>query len=302
MARVVVFAEYGEPEVLRVVEVDDPHPGGDELRIRVKAAGVQPVDARYRRGDFSQYKPADFPARLGNEAAGVVDAIGRDVTGFAIGDEVIVFVDSIAYADTIVAPAANAAHKPAAMPWPEAGVLTASGQTADTALDALGVTTGDRVLIHAAAGGVGSYATQLAIARGATVIGTASERNHAYLTELGAIPVTYGPGLANRVRELAPDGITAAVDCIGGEANDVSVQLLGTPDRAITLVDWQHAGGVRRVGTDRSATRLSGLCSLYEKGALTVPIWKQFTLDQAPLAHHEIETGHVRGKIALVVS
>ncbi|SDM37833.1 NADP-dependent oxidoreductase [Nonomuraea jiangxiensis] len=304
MARVVVFAEYGEPEVLHVIETDDPVPADDEIRIRVRAAGVQPFDALYRRGDFARYKQASFPARLGNEVAGVIDALGDAVSGFAIGDEVIAFVDSIGYADTIVAPAAGVVRKPAGMPWPEAGVLSASGQTADTALDALGIIAGDRLLIHAAAGGVGSFATQLAVARGATVVGTASERNHAYLTRLGALPVTYGPGLVERVGRLVPEGITAALDCVGGEANDVSVRLLGASGRAVTLVDWQAEQrlGVRRVGTDRSVARLAALTSLYEKGSLIVPIWRQYPLDEAPAAHREIETGHVRGKIALVTT
>jgi enoyl reductase len=302
MAKIVVFTEYGEPEVLHVIEVDDPAPAGGEIRLRVRSAGVQPFDAGYRRGAFAKYKPAPVPAQVGNEAAGVIDALGAGVTGFAVGDEVIAFVDSIGYADTVVVPAEQAVRKPAAMPWPEAGVLSASGQTADTALDALGITAGDRLLIHAAAGGVGSFAVQLAVARGATVVGTASERNHRYLADLGARPVTYGPGLADRVSALSPDGITAALDCVGGEANDVSVKLLGSAERAITLVDWQAQQrlGVRRVGTDRSASRLASLAARYESGALIVPIWKQFALADAALAHREIETGHVRGKIALV--
>ncbi|MFS1301428.1 NADP-dependent oxidoreductase [Streptosporangium longisporum] len=304
MARIVVFAEYGEPEVLRVIETDDPYPGEGEIRVRVKAAGVQPFDAGYRRGAFARYNPAVFPARLGNEVAGVVDMVGTGVTEFTAGEPIIAFVDAVGYADTVVAPAANAVRKPSTMPWPEAGVLSASGQTADTALDALNVTAGDRLLIHAAAGGVGSFATQLAVARGATVIGTASRHNHAYLEGLGAIPVTYGPGLADRVRRLAPEGITAALDCIGGEANDISVRLLGTAERAVTLADWQaeQRCGVRRVGTDRSAARLADLVVRYEKGDLTVPIWKRFGLEEASLAHREIETGHARGKIVLVTT
>jgi len=304
MAKIVVFTEYGEPEVLHVVEVDDPAPADGEVRIRVRSAGVQPFDAAYRRGTFAQHKPAPFPAQLGNEAAGTVDAVGAGVTGFVVGDEVIAFVDSNGYADTLVTPATHAVGKPATMPWPEAGVLSASGQTADTALDALAVSTGDRLLIHAAAGGVGSFAVQLAVARGATVIGTASERNHPYLAELGATPVTYGPGLADRVSALAPDGITAALDCVGGEANEVSVKLLGSAERAVTLVDWdaEQRLGVRRVGTERSAARLASLVAHYETGRLVVPVWKQFALADAPLAHREIETGHVRGKIALVTA
>ncbi|MFF0269977.1 NADP-dependent oxidoreductase [Kribbella sp. NPDC004536] len=302
MAKVVVFAEYGEPEVLQVIETDDPVPGAGEVRIRVAAAGVQPFDAAYRRGTFAQYRPAPIPARLGNEVAGIVDSVGPGVAHVRVGEEVIAFVDSIGYADTVIAPASQLAAKPAEMPWVEAGVLSASGQTADTALDELAIGEGDCLLVHAAAGGVGSFAVQLATARGATVIGTASERNHEYLTGLGATPVSYGPGLADRVRKLAPGGITAALDCVGGEANDVSLELLGVPDRAVTIADWtaEQRLGVRRIGTERSADRLNKLLSQYAAGRLVVPIWKQFSLADAHLAHREIETGHVRGKIALV--
>jgi enoyl reductase len=304
MARVVVFEEYGEPEVLHVVEGDDPAPGPGEVRIRVKAAGVQPFDAGYRRGAFAGYKPAVFPARLGNEVAGIVDLVDDGVSDVSPHDEVIAFVDAIGYADTVIAPAAHTVPKPLAMSWPESGVVSASGQTADTALDALAVRAGDRLLIHAAAGGVGSFATQLAVARGATVIGTASAHNHAYLEDLGALPVAYGPRLAERVRALAPDGITAALDCVGGDANEVSVELLGSPDRAVTIADWQaeQRTRVRRVGSKRSTARLTRLLAHYDKGELGVPIWKRFTLDEAPLAHHEIETGHARGKIVLVIA
>jgi enoyl reductase len=304
MARMVRFASYGPPEVLRVVEVDDPGPAPDQLRVRVRAAGVQPADALYRSGAFDRFRPATFPATIGNELAGVVDQVGAAVTGFAPGDEVIAFVDAVAYADTALVPAAHAVSKPAAMPWAEAGALSASGQTADTALDVLGIAVGDRLLVHAAAGGVGSFAVQLAVARGAVVVGTASERNHAYLADLGAIPVSYGPGLADRVRALVPDGITAALDCVGGEANDVSVELLGSPERAVTVADWQAEArvGVRRVGTDRGAARLARLVTRYEKGELVVPIQATYPLDEAPAAHHAIETGHVRGKIVLVVT
>lgn len=303
MAQIVVFDEYGPPEVLRLVEVADPVPAEDQLRIRVRAAGVQPFDAAYRSGAFAQYRPALFPAQLGNEAAGVVDATGPSVMTFAVGDEVIGFLDSTGYADTIVLPATNAVGKPGTMPWAEAGVLSASGQTADTALDLLDVTAGDWLLVHAAAGGVGSFAVQLAAVRGARVIGTASPGNHAYLAGLGAVPVAYGPGLEDRVRALVPDGITAALDCVGGEANEVSARLLGSAARAVTLVDWdaEHRLGVRRVGTERSAARLLSLTRLYESGRLVVPLRTTFALADANLAHHEIETGHGRGKIALTV-
>lgn len=302
MARVVVFAEYGEPEVLHVIEVDDPIPAANEMRIRVKAAGVQPYDAAARRGTYASFRPATFPAQLGNEAAGIVDMVDKDVEGFAVGDEVIAFLDGTGYGDTTLARGANAVRKPSSMPWPEAGVISASGQTAKTALDELGVAPGDRLLIHAAAGGVGSFAVQLAVARGASVVGTASPRNHEYLASLGAVPVAYGPGLEERVRDLLPEGITAALDCVGGEVNEVSVALVGSPVRAVTLVDFdaEQRVGVRLVGTKRSAANLGALTALYEAGSLRVEVANEFSLEEAHLAHREIESRHVRGKIALV--
>ena len=303
MATVIVFDEYGPPEVLHPVELPDPVAGPGQVRIRVKAAGVQPFDCATRRGDFARYNPLSFPVRLGNEAAGVVDQVGPGVTGFRAGDEVIAFLTMEGYADTVVVAVDQVGRKPAGMPWDQAGVLTASGQTAYTALDELAVREGDTLLVHAAAGGVGSFAVQLARARGATVIGTASERNHGYLESLGAIPVSYGPGLADRVRAAAPGGVDAVLDAIGGEALDVSVALLGRTERIVTIADWSAEArlGVRRIGTQRSVAKLDDLTRLYQAGALTIPVWQAYPLDRAADAHREVETGHVRGKVALTV-
>jgi enoyl reductase len=300
LANIVVFDEYGGPDVLHLAEAPDPQAGPGQLRIRVRAAGVQPFDCFTRRGDFAAYNPLTFPARLGNEAAGIVDQIGQGAAGFRAGDEVIAFMTMQGYADTVVVPAGQAVRKPAVMPWPEAGVLTASGQTAYTALDELGIAAGETLLIHAAAGGVGSFAVQLAVARGATVIGTAGERNHEYLRSLGAIPVSYGPGLLDRVREAAPAGIDAVLDAVGGEALDVSVKLT---DRVVTIADWANAArlGVRRIGTDRSAEKLRELTRLYEQGQLAVEVAATFPLERAADAHRQVEGGHVRGKVALAV-
>jgi enoyl reductase len=300
MAIVVVFDEYGPPEVLHPVEVPDPWPGPGEVRIRVRAAGVQPFDAATRNGDFAAYNPLPLPSGLGNEVAGVIDAVGDGVTAAAVGDEVIAFLTLRGYADTVVVPADALGRKPAGMPWTEAGVLSASGQTASTALQALHLRAGETLLVHAAAGGVGSFAVQLARAAGVTVIGTASARNHDYLRSLGAVPVAYGPGLLDRVRALGR--VDAVLDAIGGEALDVSVQLVARRDRIVTIADWTAEArlGVRRIGTDRSAARLAALITQYADGALTVPVSHAFPLEKAADAHREIETGHARGKIALV--
>ncbi len=303
MATIIVFDNYGPPEVLHPIEVPDPEPGPGEVRIRVRAAGVQPFDCATRRGDYAQYNPLPLPARLGNEAAGVADKVGPDVNAITAGEEVIAFMTMMGYADTVVVPADQVGPKPAEMPWPEAGVLSASGQTASTALDELQVGAGDTLLIHAAAGGVGTFAVQLARARGATVIGTASVRNHDYLRSLGAIPVTYGPGLEERVRDAAPGGVSAVLDAIGGEALDASVKLMNDTKRIVTIADWTAPArlGVRRIGTDRSVQRLNDLTGLYRKGQLTIPVTGTFPLAEAAAAHRAVEPGHVRGKVALTV-
>ena len=246
--------------------------------------------------------PVKFPARLGNEGAGVIDAVGPGVSGFAPGDEVLGPAAG-AYADTVLFEADQIVRKPGMMPWAEAGVLSASGQTASTALDDLEVEAGETLLIHAAAGGVGQIAVQLAIARGALVIGTASEANHDFLRSLGALPVAYGPGLAERVRALAPGGVDAALDGAGGDALETSLELVPKKERIGTIADQAGAArlGIRAIGTRRSAERLSELVRLYSLGKLRVLIWKEFPLADAAAAHRESEGRHLRGKVVLTV-
>jgi enoyl reductase len=244
-----------------------------------------------------------FPQVLGNEFAGVIEEIGPDAGAFEVGDGVIGFTTMRAYAEFVVAGVDGIVPKPQSMPWEEAGVLSAAGQTAHIALSDLKVGEGDTVLVHAAAGGVGTFAVQLAREWGATVIGTASERNHDYLQQLGADPVAYGPGLGKRVRKLAPHGVDAALDAIGGEAIPVSLELVGNKDRVGTIAD--HAGaaryGVSILGSIRTAGRLEELVELYERGRLRVHIHNAHPLRDAPRAHREVEAGHVRGKVVLVV-
>lgn len=302
MSRAIVFDAYGGPEVLRVVDIDPPQPDRGQVRVRVRAAGVQPFDCLFRSGTAAQWMPATFPQRLGNEFAGVIDALGDDVTRFSIGDEVLGWTTPSAYAEHLVTGVDDIVPKPAAMPWSEAGVLSASGQTAATALRQLAVARGDTVLIHAAAGGVGTFAVQIARARGATAIGTASEPNHAYLRALGAIPVAYGDGLAERVRAEAPAGVDVALDAAGSEeALRSSLELVDDRGR-IGTVAFSPAGrelGVRHITTERSASQLAELLDLYTADELRIVIQQAYPLEHASQAHRAVETRHVRGKVVL---
>jgi enoyl reductase len=297
-----MFSEYGPPEVLKPVEVGQPEPAAGQIRVRVRAAGVQPFDCALRRGDLARWVPIPLPGRLGNELAGTVEAVGAGVTSAAVGDQVLGWEERACYAEQVVVPVGQVIAKPPGMPWEHAGVLAASGQTAHTAIEALAVGPGDTVLVHAAAGGVGSFAVQIAAALGATVIGTARPAGHDYLRSLGAIPVTYGDDLLAGIRAAAPEGVTAVLDCVGGPALGQSVNLTADPARIVTITDRVNAArlGIRVIGTDRAQSRLTQLLGLYQAGKLAVRIQRAFPLRDAPLAHREVETGHVRGKVVLV--
>lgn len=298
-----VFSSFGPPEVLQLTVLDTPQAGPGEVRVRVKAAGVQPADCAVRSGWTPPGAKVELPQIPGNEFAGVIDQVGEGVADFSIGSEVLGFRMLGCYAEYIVVSANQIVPKPQDMPWEAAGVMSASGQTAHTALEELGVSKGDTVLIHAAAGGVGTAAVQLARELGATVIGTASERNHDYLRSLGAIPVTYGDGLVERVRALAPNGIDAAFDAAGGDALHASVDLVKDKNRIGTIVafDLVEQLGVRWIRSKRSASRLADLVDLFSQGKLDIHIRKTFPLSQAAEAHREIENGHGRGKVVLMI-
>lgn len=303
MPVMMAFDQYGPAEVLTAHEVPQPQPGPGELRVRVRAAGVQPYDCDARSGKYAQWVPLPLPSGVGNEFAGVVDSVGPGVSGVRPGDAVIGWAQMCCYAEVVVAPADQTVAKPRRLSWSEAGVLSASGQTAHTAIEDLRVEAGQTLLVHAAAGGVGSYAVQIARALGATVIGTASERNHDYLRSLGAIPVSYQEELEKQVRAAAPQGIDAALDCVGGVALEASTRLVADRTRIGTVADRMGASrlGVVSIGTRRSPARLRELLDLYDRGLLRISIWKEFDLRDAPAAHREVETGHVRGKVVLTV-
>ncbi|MCG5215584.1 NADP-dependent oxidoreductase [Streptosporangium sp. KLBMP 9127] len=301
--KAVAFSTPGGPDVLELMELPTPYAGPGEVRVRVRAAGVQPYDLAIREGWTPPEIATGFPRIPGNEFAGVVDQVGEGVTGVSLGANVLGFTQLTAYAEYAVVPADQITAKPASMPWEVAGGFPASVMTPHIALEEMGVGAGDTVLIHAAAGGVGSVAVQLARAWGATVVGTASEANHDYLRSIGALPVTYGEGLVERVRAVAPDGVDAALDGAGGDALTASLELVKDPHRIITLVEHERAAdlGVRTTPRKRSAARLAEVARLYEEGRLRVHVRATFPLSRAADAHRLVATGHGRGKTVLIV-
>jgi NADPH:quinone reductase len=314
MSAVVIAPAFGGPEVLSLRDEPVPDPGSGEARIEVRAAGVNPVDWKVYSGAFGA-DPARLPIRLGSEAAGVVTAVGPDAVGpagpIAEGEEVIAFRAAGAYAAELVTPAQALVPKPAALDWAQAAGLMLAGVTAWHALSVTSVQPGDTVLVHAGAGGVGHLAVQLAVTDGATVVATASPEHHDFLRELGAIPVAYGDGLADRVRAAAPGGIDAALDLIGtDEAVDVSLELVPDRGRIVTIAAFQRGlrEGIKVIGgapgadpgTEiRAAARLQ-LARLAQDGKLRVFVSRTFPLADAADAHRAIMGGHSTGKIALI--
>jgi NADPH:quinone reductase-like Zn-dependent oxidoreductase len=314
MAPVVIAAVYGGPEVLSVIDEPAREPGPGEARVEVRAAGVNPVDYKIYSGARSR-DPADLPMRIGFEAAGVVTQAGPDAVGPAgpvlVGDEVIAYRVSGAYAAALTVPAQALVPKPAALDWAQAAGLMLAGVTAWHCLAATAVGDGDMVLIHGGAGGVGTMAVQLAAARGATVIATASPARHAFVRELGAIPVSYGPGLADRIRQAVPGGVDAALDLVGtDEAVDVSTELVADRARIATIAAFGRAGqaGIKALGGGpgadpgtqiRTAARLD-LARLVAEGTLRVFVTQTFPLARAADAHLAMMDGHTSGKIALL--
>lgn len=301
----IVASSYGPPDVLKLKEVADPQAGPGQLRVKVRAAGVMPIDGKVRQGYAPPGATVGLPLIPGNEFAGIVDQVGRDVDGYAVGDEVLGFSMLGCYAGYVTVGADQVARKPADMPWETAGGFSGNGQGAHMALSAIGIRPGDTVLIHGAAGGLGTFAVQLAQAWGAgIVVGTASERNHAYLRELGVIPVAYGEGLEDRVRAAAPDGVDAAFAAVtNDEALRVSAALVHDPSRIRAMLPHGllREFGIPSLTGTRSAARLSELIRLYEDGKVDVRIRKIYPLSEAALAHRDIEDGHGSGKIVLAI-
>jgi len=299
--RAAVFDRFGPPDVLHIAELPDPDPGPGEVRVHVRAAGVQPFDVAVRNGRMPQL-PVRFPQTIGQEYSGVVDRIGEGVSGLRVGDEVLGSTMLNGNASLLCVRQENVVGKPAELDFPTAAGLVAAGQTATGALGELRVGPGDVLLVHAAAGSVGTVAVQLARLAGATVIGTASPGNHDYLRQLGAIPVAYGDGLVGAVRAVAERPVTVALDAAGGAAIAQSVELGIARERIGTIVDDKAAAeyGTRVVRAGRDPARLAEVAALAARGVLRMPI-RAYPLAEVAEAHAAVETRHGRGKVVLIV-
>jgi NADPH:quinone reductase-like Zn-dependent oxidoreductase len=299
--RAAVFDRFGPPEVLHVAELPDPEPGPGEVRVRVRAAGVQPFDTGLRRGVMTQL-PVTFPQQIGQEYSGVVDRLGAGVDGIEVGAAVLGSTMMNGNAELLCVPVRNVVRKPDRLDFPTAAALVAAAQTASGALGELAVGAGDVLLVHAAAGSVGTVAVQLARLAGATVIGTASPANHDYLRGLGAIPVAYGDALVDAVRAASATPPTVALDAIGGRAIAQSVELGIPRERIGTIVDDKTAAeyGTRVVRAPRDPARLAGVVALAARGVVTMPI-RAYPLAVVREAHAAVESGHGRGKVVLII-
>ena len=302
--RAVRFDEYGGIEVLKVVDVPRPAPGAGQVLVQVKAAGINPGEAKIRAGLLHSRWPATFPSGQGSDLAGIVSGTGPGVTSFSTGDEVIGWTDNRAsQAEYAVVEEQHLTAKPAGVPWEIAGALFVAGATAYAAVRAVGLTEGDTVVVSGAAGGVGSLAVQLARRAGATVIGLASEAHHPWLAGHGIIPVTYGDGVADRIRQAAGK-VDAFIDTFGAEYVEVALELGVEPSRIDTIANFEAVArfGVKAEGNaaGASASVLAELAGLIAAGELEVPIAATFPLDRVQDAYRQLAEGHILGKIVLL--
>ena len=305
--RAITYDQYGDPDNLSFSDVPDPKVGPAEVLIRVRSASVNPVDWKVAAGGLDPLMNITFPAIPGWDVAGVVERVGLDTPEFQPGDEVIAYarkdwVHGGTFAELVTVPVRAVARKPEALDWDQAAGLPLAGLSAYQLLSRLGLAKGETVLVHAAAGGVGSLAVQIAKATGARVIGTASEANHDWLRELGAEPVTYGEGLPERVRALAPEGVDVVVDFVGGVL-DATLAVLKEGGRHGSIVEAEVAekGGLY-AWVRPNAADLQALADLADQGLLTVPVAEVFPLEKTAEAFRVSQGGHVRGKIAIEVS
>jgi NADPH:quinone reductase-like Zn-dependent oxidoreductase len=305
MAKAVRFDKYGSVDVLYVADVEVPSAAAGEVVVRVHAAGINPGEAAIRQGYLDSMFPATFPSGEGSDLAGVVSAVGDGVTEFSAGDEVLGWSwTRSSHAEYVTVPVGQLISKPAGLSWPVAGAMYVVAVTAYAAVRAVSAGPGDTVVVSAAAGGVGTVVVQLLKVRGASVIGIASAANHAWLTAHGVTPVTYGDGLADRLKAAAPDGIDAFIDLFGPDYVRLAVDLGVPRDRIETIIafDTAHEYGTKAEGSsDASNTGvLAEMTDLVASGRIEIPIAASYSLDEVRQAYTELEQRHTRGKIVLI--
>ena len=305
--KAVRFDHYGGADVLNVVEVPRPAAGPGRVVVDVVAAAINPGEAAIRLGLLHDRFPATFPSGEGSDLAGVVAELGDGVNDVAVGDEVIGWSDErSSHAEAVTLPADQIVPKPSSVAWEAAASLYVAGTTAWATVKSVGLKPGEVVAVSGAAGGVGSITIQLARNLGATVLGIAGSGNSGWLESIGAKPVVYGEGLADRLRAVAPEGIDAFIDCFGGGYVDLAVDELGvTPGRVDTTIDWEagtrhgaHVDGMSTV--DDVGSVISQLASLIERQQLEVPVAATFALRDVRQAYELLEQRHTRGKIVLI--
>src|SRR4051794_17336509 len=299
--KAVQFSEYGDPDVLRVADVAEPHAGPGQIRIAVRAASVNAIDWKKRSGMLAEALPVELPHTPGYDAAGVVDEVGDGVEGVAVGDEVFGFTADSGGGYAEYAVLDRFAAKPPELSFEEAAGYPVAVETSARVLDLLG--DGESIVVNGAAGGVGTAAVQLARERGMRVIGTAGEGNHEFLRSLGAEPTTYGEGLVERVRELG--GADLAFDAVGFGALPALIEITGSPDKVVTIADYtapQHGVRVSGGGSNDPPGdyALADAAALAVAGKFSLPVAETFSFADAAAAHRASEAGHVRGKLVLV--
>jgi NADPH:quinone reductase-like Zn-dependent oxidoreductase len=303
--RAVKFDHFGGVDVLDVVEVDRPVPGIGQVLVRVRAAGINIGESSIREGKLENEYPTSFPSGEGSDLAGIVEEVGEGVGKIIIGDEVIGFTNNRdSHADYVLAEADQLTPRPAKVSWEQAGALFVVGTTAYAVIKAVGLNSGDTVVVSAAAGGVGSVVVQLAKNAGAKVIGLSSEPNHKWLSDHGIIPVTYGEGMADRIRKASNGKVDAFIDTHGSGYVELAINLGVSPDRIDTIIDFEAAEkyGVKTDGNEEAAKAevLSELAEMIAAGRLEIPIARVYQLDKVRDAYKELEKDHTHGKIVLV--
>ncbi len=300
--RAVQFSQYGGPEVLRVVEIAAPRAGAGQIRISVRAAGVNPSDWKRRAGQYRAFEALTLPAGVGVEASGVVDEVGRSVRGVVPGDAVFGFGENTVAQNAVLT---HWVHKPDDLPFEVAGGLPVIAETATRALDDVGAKAGDTLLVSGAAGGIGSAVMQFARLRGINVIGTASAQNHDYLRSFGAVPTTYGPGLSDRVRALAPGGVDAALDIAGSGIIPALIDIVGDASRVVSVADFsaEQYGARFSRGPPRHPERiLAEVARLCADGRFRLNVDRTFGLEQTAEAQAVSAMGHVTGKLVISIA